>query len=112
MEQKSNRVEAIVIDDVKDINELVIKGDEVLIQVELKNDTGLIIPDHLKESSITKVKWSVIKIGKAVKDYEVGDLIIDFNENGALFLNYNKVGYIVVNSYSIRLATKAGNLEF
>ena len=106
-------VEAIVLDDVKDITKLKLKATELLVQVDVQNKTGLIIPKSIVNSSITKSRYTVIAIGKGVKEYEVGDVLLDFKDDtrSMRLINRKGVGYIVIDDYSVYFATTADNLE-
>lgn len=107
-------VEAIILDDVKDITKLKLKATEVLVDVETKNETGLIIPNTVKNSSITKSRYKIIAVGKAVKEYEVGDVLLDFNDNPKVMtlINYKGKGYMVISDYNIKFATTEDNLDW
>ena len=111
------QIEAVNLDDIKDILGVKIKADEVLIKVTVVNtkpESKIIIPDNVfatENTSHSKVTFEIVKIGKAVKDYEVGDVLIDFNDKAANYYNYKGVGYLTVGSYSIKLATDKDNVE-
>ena len=106
-------IEAIILDDVIDITKLKLKSSEVLVEVKVSNDTGLIIPSTVKNSSITKSRYTIISVGKAVKEYEIGDVLLDFNDDPRVisFINYKKKAYIVISDYHIKFATTADNLK-
>ena len=108
------QIEAVNIDDLKDILKAKIKADEVLVKVIVENKTSIIMPDNAFAKSsggLVNTTFEIVKIGKAVKDYEVGDVLVDFNDNVVSYYNYKGVGYLTIGAYSIKLATPADNIE-
>ena len=104
-------MQATVIDDIIDINKLIIKADQILCRVDVENKTGLIIPDSVKDSTITRVSWVIIKVGDAVKEYKPGMVLVDFVESAVDLLNHNGDGYGIIGQYSVKLATTADNIQ-
>lgn len=114
MSNMEKQIEAVVIDDLKDILECKIKSDEVLVKVIVENKSSIIIPDNAfakNSGGLVNTTFEIVKIGKAVKDYIVGDVLVDFNDSAANYYNYKGVGYLTIGSYSIKLATPASNVE-
>lgn len=115
-----------IIDSVIDIEGLIIKADEVLakfIPKEIANEeiVDVTIEEAIEDSVVDGDEgianeqidgiFEVLKVGTNVKLYEVGQILVDFNDKVADFYKHGEDDYIVIGSYSIKLATIASNIK-
>jgi len=110
MEDKSQgMIEVLDISGVKDVKNLKIPSNGILIFVNERNTSGLIMPNGTTGEGTT---FDIIKLGKGIEDksqYKVGDLVLDFKNARTLdYLsmktNNGEVKYILTDEYNISLA--------
>lgn len=107
MENKKDMVEALDISKVIDVDKLVIKPNMVLISVESVSKSGLLLPAGVRAGVGTS--HVIKKIGSGVKDYSIGDLVLDMNFSGANFYTKGDEKYIVCDVYNLILVTPKSN---
>jgi co-chaperonin GroES (HSP10) len=106
---QSQLIESLDLKEIKDPEKLIIKNDGILIKTEFKSNSGIILADNVK-SSVDKLR--VIKVGKGVNDYKVGDYILDIiNPRGVTYLHKGDDRYLLTNEFNINLGTTIDNIE-
>lgn len=109
MENKSNgQIEALDLAKVKDVSKLGIKPNYVLIAVNEKNKSDLILPASAKKSTTT---WEIIKVGSNVTNAKVGDLVVDMLMGGLEYLFKGDQKYLLCDSYNLLLTTDPDNYD-
>lgn len=111
----SKQVEAVVISTIKSLSDLKIKPNEVIILHEIINETGIIIPEHIKDSSITKDRLVIKEIGSNVTECEVGDIVLDADIDRVRYYNITVEGekeepYMILDKHFVYLAIEPEGL--
>lgn len=104
--KKQSMVEVLDISRVKNVQEMFIKPNNVLIKIINNSTSGLILPNGVGTSII---KYVIAKVGSNTNQFEVGDIVINLDFSGADFISHNDDKYLLVDYYNIRIAVKPDN---
>lgn len=107
-EKKKPSIEALDISRVKNVTELIIKPNYVLIQVINNSQSGLILPDNVGGGALI---YKIIKVGSNINTIEVGDIVIDLTFGGVEYMTRGDEKYILSDVYNILLASKLDNYD-
>lgn len=115
MEQKgegvSAEVYALELSDIKSIDGLKLKSDHILIEV-IRKPSSIIVLNSATSANSGNVKWVIVKVGDKVKDFAIGDMVLDINHNGLLkFYSKGEKNYILTDQYTVVLATTSDNIS-
>lgn len=73
----------------------------VMLKAVTVGSNGLI--DASGKAIGTNSWWEVVKVGDDVKLCEVGDIVLDFNTQGANYLSKGQDTFIIVKDYSLEI---------
>ena len=100
-------IETLDISKVIDVNELVIKPNDVLISVESTSKSGLLLPAGVRAGVGTN--HIIKKVGDNVKVYSVGDIVLNMTFGGANYYTRGEEKYIICEAYNLLLVCKKDN---
>lgn len=104
---KNKQIEVTPINKVKVVTDMIIKSNYILIQVKEDVKSTLLIPGTFSMGNSSRLE--IIKVGSNVKDFEVGDIIIDLNMSTVNYLEKGDDKYIYCDAYNVLLAIKKDN---
>lgn len=91
------------------LEELIIKDEAVLIQVENKSKSGLILDNGSTTSlkGTAMIQWTIAKVGDNVKRLQAGDIIYDVaSQNTLSFLEIEGEQYVLTDMFNVKLAAR------
>ena len=102
---------ALELNGIKSIDGLKLKPDHVLIEV-VRKPSSIIVLNNANSANSGNVKWEIVKVGERVKDFAVGDIVLDINYNGLLkFYSKGEKNYVLTDQFTLVLATTSDNLN-
>jgi len=99
-------------DRVKDVTQLIIGKEMVLIKInpkDSKTDSGIILPDSVKEEKPDT--GVVVLVGSEVNDIQAGDLVLDVAKASISTFEYKGDKYLMPPRHFVRIAVRAENYE-
>lgn len=104
--KNQSMVEVLDISKVKNVQDMFIKPNSVLIKIINNSQSGLILPNGVGSNII---KYVITKVGNNTNQFEAGDIVINLDFSGADFLSHGDDKYLLVDYYNIRIAVKPDN---
>jgi len=97
---------------IKNINEVVINGGEVLMRmIERTRESGIILPESSMKDSENSDFGIVVAIGCEITDLEVGDIVLKTRTPEAPGYEYKDDTLLLLNRYAITIAIKPVNFD-
>lgn len=97
---------------IKNIEEVIIGGGEVLVElIEKSRKSGIVLPESSMSDSQNSDYGIVVAVGSEVTDIEVGDIVLKTRNSEAPGYDYNGKALLMFNRYNIAIAIKPANFE-
>lgn len=110
MAEKNEKIDALDVSKVKNVTDLIIKPNHVLIMIKEFNKSTLILPAGARTDTTV---WEIVKVGDNVpKQYEVGQYVIDLSLSNIEYMTKGEERYILADSYNLLLTCNKDNYEF
>jgi len=94
---------------IESLDDLIMKGESILIEVHNRSKAGLLLPDA-KTSSLantTLISWNVVKVGEENCIYPIGCQIINVvSLNQLSYYTWGDRNFIMTSKYNISLAKR------
>jgi len=107
---RDEMISALDLKRVVNIDDVILKPDQVLMQSISPNKSTLILPDELIMSSNSMLK--IIKVGDGVKFYKPGHIVLDWgSDKGFSYYYKGDSKFIMTDQYNIKLVVEEGNYD-
>lgn len=100
-----------IMDRIKNLNEVIIGDFDVLIGLIEPEKSKLIMPDSMAFETGENDYSQIIKVGKEVTKFSVGDIVMKFNNKNIAGFIYKDKKYLLVPSTFISIAVKEDNFD-
>lgn len=110
MDNKTIEILSLELKSVKNILDIKIKPKAIMIEAVSLKKSGLLGADGFSLDSANY--WKVVKVGSDVTLIKAGDIVLDFNKQGANFIQKDSNRYIIINDYNLEIWTDSDNYEF